>query len=40
MQPTASASDKATLQVHHLYRVQTTNNPEWAVTGDPAVKVT
>ena len=38
MQPTDSASDEATLQVHRSYRVWTTNNPGWAVTGDPAVK--
>ena len=38
MQPTDSASDEATLQVRRLYRVRTTNNPGWAVTGDPAVK--
>ena len=38
MQPTDSASDEATLQVRRSYRVRTTNNPGWAVTGDPAVK--
>ena len=37
MQPTTSASDEVT-QVRHSYRVWTTNNPGWAVTGDPAVK--
>ena len=38
MQPTDSASDEATLQVRRSYRVRTTNNPGWAITGDPAVK--
>ena len=37
MQPTTSASDEVT-QVRCSYRVWTTNNPGWAVTGDPAVK--
>ena len=39
MQPTTSASDEVT-QVRRSYRVRTTNNPGWAVTGDPTVKAT